>query len=479
MANVCYANFTPQSTTHPFSVVWKLTRAMKKAGWTYKASGDGTNKDTTGTATNDKWGGNVDPSLDAYPSALDTVNAWWCAEGPGTVRVSIGAAPTGTFIRGERVTQLDGSDGEFQGYVINAAGNSGWAVIKLRSAKTTWTGTGTVTGTTSGATLTPSATPKIYVRQFVFWKNTNTTQGSIYYLCADQSGESAQLFSTLAGSADCSATIAPGAKGVLNSGNNFPPLGIVVKGLNTSVLNGAAGTVTNTSGWFAISSGLGNAQIVAMDATTTTGAAGSSADATFWALQDNNASQGAFSGLGYFIVDDTEQGDQDPYVCFCNWGSATYSQYGVTTTPSVLGTSTVFPSPNGGTSVTWPFTAYVARGTGGTKDVAGGMYGNIDGNGIGVGGQAGILSNSADIARVANHPDGASSPILREPIRVWCDTTGKKIRKGALRWFNVEPMGSSLDTSDTKTWLKITTLLGTTTPAMVVGKYDGVTTPTP
>lgn len=50
-------NFTPISATNVFNQIWKLTRALKKAGWKYLASGNGTTKDTTANPVNDTWNG--------------------------------------------------------------------------------------------------------------------------------------------------------------------------------------------------------------------------------------------------------------------------------------------------------------------------------------------------------------------------------------------------------------------------------------
>lgn len=50
-------NFVPSTTSTNFNQVWKLTRALKKAGWKYLASGNGTTKDTTSDPVNDGWNG--------------------------------------------------------------------------------------------------------------------------------------------------------------------------------------------------------------------------------------------------------------------------------------------------------------------------------------------------------------------------------------------------------------------------------------
>lgn len=66
MSNTIVSNYQPLSTTHVFSVIWKLTRILKNAGWIYKSSGNGTSKDTSATAANDLWGGQSNPLTDTY-----------------------------------------------------------------------------------------------------------------------------------------------------------------------------------------------------------------------------------------------------------------------------------------------------------------------------------------------------------------------------------------------------------------------------
>ena len=66
MANTILANYQPLSSNHEFSTIWKLTRALKNSGWTYKSSGNGASKDTSGVTANDLWGGQSNPLLDTY-----------------------------------------------------------------------------------------------------------------------------------------------------------------------------------------------------------------------------------------------------------------------------------------------------------------------------------------------------------------------------------------------------------------------------
>lgn len=55
--HVIIPNFPPTTTANIFNLYWKLTRALKKAGWKYLCSGDGTTKDTSADPVNDKWNG--------------------------------------------------------------------------------------------------------------------------------------------------------------------------------------------------------------------------------------------------------------------------------------------------------------------------------------------------------------------------------------------------------------------------------------
>ena len=207
-----------------FSGIWALTRCMKAAGWTYKASSDGSAKDTTGTATNDKWGGNASPLLDTYPTGLSSVAAWWCASGPNVIKITVSVAATGTFIRGEPVTQASsGATGEMVGYVFDTT-NAGWAIIMPRTG--TFDATHVITGGVSGATVT-SAGVKTYTQEVVFCKDTSVANGNIYWIMADASAESTALFSTRASVSAVTATVAPGQGG---TSNTFPTQAICVLG---------------------------------------------------------------------------------------------------------------------------------------------------------------------------------------------------------------------------------------------------------
>jgi hypothetical protein len=92
MAHAVVTNTQLIATNEYFQCVWKLTRTMLAAGWTYKASADATgvstNKDTTANPANDKWavGGGVNltqvgaqtgtnPSIGAASSGLSVITS--------------------------------------------------------------------------------------------------------------------------------------------------------------------------------------------------------------------------------------------------------------------------------------------------------------------------------------------------------------------------------------------------------------------
>jgi hypothetical protein len=88
---------------------------------------------------------------------MDQVAAWIVLSGPTTIKIPLSVNPTGTFLRNETVTQTSsGAEGEILGYVWDAVGSSGWAVIQPHTG--TFDNVHTVTGATSGATLTPPGT---------------------------------------------------------------------------------------------------------------------------------------------------------------------------------------------------------------------------------------------------------------------------------------------------------------------------------
>jgi len=540
-----------RSGNNSFSALWKLTRCMKAAGWTYKASGDGTTKDTTGTATNDRWGSNVDPMTDVYPATniaqasggqsaagatinvlstdgfpssgrfnigtlntnvtytgktatsftgcsggsgtmvmgytvtlLDTYAAWWCAEGPSTVKIGITAASSGTFLSNEGVSQAgSGATGEILGYVINSAANSGWLVIMPRTG--TFNNSGVITGATSGATVTATSYNLIR-RQVVFAKDTNVTNGWIFYEALSDTEIAASsntaLFSDLAANAaNCTATVAPGNSAASN--NLFPVYGISCLGTS----GGGASTLLFQKG-----SSFGMAQIVAVNATPS---AGVSADGTFWAaIFSTDGSVGTPSNyclISFQRLDNTEPGDADPFIFQAGTTELVTSSTGRTqgTAPNA--------SPSWGNqqwSSGTPAKGYCARTTGtmgsGLDVYSGFSFGLVQGPGT----PPAIISNAqeggsgwnTDYPRIRNHPDALTQGL--RPIEMFSvigSSSSIQIRKGVCRWLGAAPPGFVNQNLDNKRWLivlqpSINTVAGNNPgPAAIIGPLDTTTTPVP
>lgn len=140
MANVIIGNYQPTvvfttSVTNAFSVIWKLTRAMKKAGWTYKSSSNGSMKDTTGTASNDLWGGNTDPNTDTY-SAI------------AAITTGAQSLPTGTL---NTSTNPQTAGFPTSGTILVATSTNSWQTVSY-----TGTTSSSFTGCTGGTGTVPT-----------------------------------------------------------------------------------------------------------------------------------------------------------------------------------------------------------------------------------------------------------------------------------------------------------------------------------
>jgi len=472
MANVFYPNFPIPSSANVMQVIWKLTRAMKKAGWNTVAHSDGITKVSAGTNLNDSWGSNVDPSSDVYPSAFDTTNAPWIVmSGPKTLKIPLSANPTGTLLRGEKITQAtSAAEGELLGYVWSVADSSGWAVVLPRTG--TFNNTNIVTGATSTATFTPTGTIITYNREIMYGKTTanDTVNGQIWYVCCDPVGESTSLFSYLATQTGCTAIVPPGSGG---TNNEFPTFGNAASPTGGAIaIRGTGGSTTATS-WFGATSGyIGSAQITCVNAIPS---AGISADGSFYIAMDCNIASG-LAGIAYQRVDDGEPGDVDPYV-FCtvtdqpsplNWvRTQNLSSYGTT---AVFAISTNYGI---GTQNQVDILGYTARGltiSSSVRDIAQGAFATYT--------SASVVAGTA--FKIANHPSVASTPMIREKLIVWFPgtvTNGIHSLKGKFRWLFTTSQGAVLQTSDSNTFLCVGTKTTSSFPALWIGPYDGVSTP--
>lgn len=292
------------------------------------------NDTPTGTIQWVEW----DPLLETYPSyfvAAAAAGAWIVLQGPATLKIPIGSnVVTGTFIRGENVTQTTtGAQGELLGVVQDTAGGGGYLVIAPRvggtggqaSPITTWgwnntANTDTVTGSISAATVTTpaSSTPIAYIREFVFWKN-NAAQGHIYYQCIDQNSatESATTpttgrFSTMANTlTQVTPQICPGGSAGGNpTTNGFPTVGT----LCFMGTGGSGAASTGSTQWCNATGGTGMTNPGRAHALCANNIEQQtvSADCTFTYLQSGNGT--GYNAVSFQRCDNGEDGDVDPYV---------------------------------------------------------------------------------------------------------------------------------------------------------------------
>lgn len=473
MANEFATNFPFNSSQHVFSAIWKLTRVMKKAGWTFKASSDGVSNKSN---TVDYWGANVNPLADTYPGGFDgTPTPWIVLEGPATIKIPVTSALNSNFIRGEKVSQATSlAEGELLGHVFDSVGVTGYAVVLARDS-ITWT-TAVITGATSGQTFTPSSTPKKFRRQVVFWKAaSSSTDGYVYYICSDESGGAQStdgLFSsdstygtTLYTGA--TATVAPGGANAVNT--RLPTKAIVVRG----TLDSGAGSPTPTATtWLHANASYGTvAQIVA---TNNIPSSSVSPDGTFWISGNYTSPASSVTFFGFFRLDDQEPGDVDPFAWNYQSSTAIGSFARHIGTGSVSGLSIYNWAAHVSATVIWK--GYCARGLGGTKDDA--TYFQSS-HLLYISASSGFLTGNfaAGALRVANHP-ATTPPFVREPVKLFSERTNMKIFKGSVRWMFHIPTGAAYDTADTKTFFVLVSNNGSTNPGIMVGPYDGSTTPT-
>jgi len=456
MADAFAPNYSLSTTDNAFSAIWKLTRCMKAAGWNTVAHSDGVTKTAAGTNANDSWGNNANPLLDAYP-AFNTAAPWIVMQGPTTLKLLLSGAPTGDFLRGEQVFQgTTGATGEILGIVWDASTASGWAVVQPRTG--TFNGTNGVVGQISGYSFIPSSI-KTFVREVVFFKATTTVSGTCYYICADQTAESAQLFSTLAASAGATAVIAPGAGG---TGNGFPALGITNRG--------TGGAVTHTT-WFGTVSTTwqSHAMVGAVNAVPSVG---TSADGSFYLYVAYTSPVGSYTGFMFTRCDDTEPGDVDPYIFFWNNGNSVGTWVRTSATSF---SSTQNESWNNIISSSFAsFKGYVARDCPVvSRDIATYYFGAYRNTSIGA--FFPILNVGQPFPHsIQNHPN-AVPPQPRDSFALV--TSSVRNTKGTPRWMASASSGNYRDTLDGKKWLCIFPYTNATNPAVYIGPLDGSTTP--
>lgn len=454
MAHVYYANQALQAANHAFSAIWKVTRGLKKAGWVYVASSDGSTKDTTGTASNDKWGGNADPSADTYPTGLDSVSAWWVAQGPTVYKVPVNTASTGTFQKGEKITQAtSGAEGEIIGFMYDA-GTPANSYLTILTRTGTFDGTNLITGAKSGATITPNATPIAYICEAVFWKGADTVNGTLYYNRVNTGVDTS--LGSLKTSAGCTATVAPGGGG---TGNTFPTTAATIRGTGGSASHGL---------WLHSSTiGSPKYQIAVTDVV---GTSNYSPDGTFWLVCGcPNVSATACTGFGFFRCDDTEDGDIDPFVwdyqsntIGTRTANAATSAADVWTSTSARYSSVVFFF-NG-----WRRRSFASADAWQNYSMAC-LYYPAAGTNV-------LLDTFATVETVASST--VATPLkVRDPVWVATRGVSTKQRKGTIRWAFFAPTGAAYDLWDSKTLLQVHTATSSFM-GYLLGPWDGTSTPT-
>ncbi len=429
---------------------------------------------TPGTATYTE----LSALLDTYPVAFQgagALGAWWCGQGPSTLKIPVGSTtPTGTFIRGEPVTQTtSNATGEFLGFIGDVAGGNGYIVVAPRLSGTGagvrgWSNSAQITGGRSGATISPTGTVIEFVREVVFWKH-NATNGHIYFQTIDSVNESAATtvngrFSVLATLSQTTATVCPGgATGGNPTTNGFPTTGTFVP-LGTGG-PGIASTGSNDlyNNIFVVNTGfhqflIANAiedSLVSPDGSFTL-AAGTPTQSTT-----------TFQGIGFGRVDDQEDGDVDPYVWMVpqsnGAGGFARSRTGGNASTNV---GDIFNSGQFGVGQSH-FMGWKRRGLSSDSfiEFTGVFLATTYGSGAAV-----IISNATSVDRVACSFVNIS---VREPLWIVNPNLGTKFRKGTLRWWYYVPSGAGTDTYDGKRWIQ----LSSTTSAVVAGPADTTTIP--
>lgn len=495
MANQIVPNYTLAASGDTFSAVWKLTRGMKKSGYTYLASSDGTTTEVAGVATNDKWGGNADPLLDSYPAL--GAGAWILMAGPSTVKIPIdNLAPSGVFFRGEKVTQAtSGAEGELLGIVTDGIGSAGYLVIAPRTG--TFNGTNIITGAYSAATITPPASTVVkFVRQIVFWRN-SITAGHAYYQCVDEVGEATSRFSDATRMAAVTAAIAPGGN---NTGNNtFPAIGTMAM-----IGTGGSGAVgTGSKAWIhsdiTASSEIGKVQIIVANNTP---AADVSEDGSFVVAYGTPVLEsGSFIGFGLCRLDDQEDGDLDPYVSFNPNMNTLYSGSRTAVVSAVTAAASFDVAKNffvanacvanyatakigiGSTQNLSCWRGFRRRGLSGEtfQEFIGqflASFGSTEANPT-------VYNDALIFATTTSTEVVATAPVVsrvREPIWIASTQANQKMRKGTLRWWYYVQGGAGCDTFDGEKWIQLGSARNTQNTywrgPVVVGPWDETTTPT-
>lgn len=262
-----------------------------------------------------------------YPSgSLASANgAWILLQLAGWLKVPFTVAPTATFARGARVTQVaTGFEGMVVSVTVGSATGIGYLVIAptVRGSGAGVWGLDDGEDLTAGsATVTQDGTALQFDMQVMVAKAGNETNGTLTWGVFDLANESDAL-SQLVAAAGCTATVAPGQGG---TGNAFSTYGRAMLSTTASMTH-APWCNANT----AIST-LGNGQVCVANLIPNQDdpADGSSA------LAIHNASGDGFHfGFGFAGLDNTEPGDVEPVVSFNLQIATLYSESRTSATSS-------------------------------------------------------------------------------------------------------------------------------------------------
>lgn len=412
--------------------------------------------------------------IDVMPTSITgaaQVGAWWCAEGPSTMRIPIGnVVPTISFVRGENVTQTTtGATGELLGVLTDPDTSLGYIVVAPRVSGTGaavrgWNSSSVITGTYSGATVTPTGTPLEFVREIVIWKNTIST-GHVYFQIIDSVNESTATsvqgrFSTMAALSTCTAAICPGGQ----SGGNPLTNGFPTTGTYTVVGTGGPGAVTTGSGnWIGTTTtSYGVAQVMCANCIEDTN---TSPDGSYiLAIGTPLNSPASFVGPAYQRCDDAEDGDIDPYVHLAQ-NNVNYGSNRTVATTSYASADIFYSAGISQVNYT-TFRGWRRRGfsTGDAfQEFQGALLGTYNSS-------SAMNLNTGTPDRVATAP---VTTTVREPWWVISSQLNQKMRKGTCRWLYFVNGGSGTDTYDSKRWVQ----LSSNSASLVAGPWDGTTNP--
>jgi hypothetical protein len=266
----------------------------------------------------------LDPTAEGVSGWIGISPAcWWCAQGPSILRVPFTSGSSGTFKRGENLVQTTtGAEGELVGYTYY--NGTGWLVVvpRLRGSITPntahgWETGNLITGGVSGATVTQVGVATEFFSEVVIAKPAGLQNTVQIFAQIATTG----LFSSLASSAGCTATVLPGGGG---TGNTFPSVGAwVTWGTGTLPSQGV-----DISAHSFLGDALANAHVICVDAIPEQGY---SADGS-WTLVhfkhefvnvsfDASRPINSIAMYGFHRLNDTEDGDVSLYSSVSPGGS--------------------------------------------------------------------------------------------------------------------------------------------------------------